>query len=160
MIWTMTELSRDPRVIKKLQEEIRAALGPNKEKITEEDLEKVEYLKMVIEEAFRLQPPAPLLLPRLTMSDINIQGYNIPKNTMVQINTYTIVRDPKTGQNLTSSSQRSLSITLSNTRVNILSYCRLEQDVGSVPGWPRGSPSSSSAFLAFFTSSIGVCPME
>ncbi|KAG7634246.1 Cytochrome P450 [Arabidopsis suecica] len=95
MIWTMTELSRHPRVMKKLQEEIRAALGPNKEKITEEDLEKVEYLKMVIEEAFRLHPPAPLLLPRLTMSDINIQGYNIPKNTMIQINTYTIGRDPK-----------------------------------------------------------------
>lgn len=95
MIWTMTELSRHPRVMRKLQEEIRAALGPNKEKITEEDLEKVEYLKMVIEEAFRLHPPAPLLLPRLTMSDINIQGYSIPKNTMIQINTYTIGRDPK-----------------------------------------------------------------
>ncbi|KAG7565514.1 Cytochrome P450 [Arabidopsis suecica] len=96
MIWTMTELSRHPRVMKKLQEEIRATLGPNKEKITEEDLEKVEYLKLVIEEAFRLHPPAPLLLPRLTMSDIKIQGYNIPKNTMIQVNTYTIGRDPKT----------------------------------------------------------------
>ncbi|EOA25069.1 hypothetical protein CARUB_v10018377mg [Capsella rubella] len=96
MIWTMTELSRHPRVMKKLQEETRATLGPNKEKITEDDLEKVEYLKMVIEEAFRLHPPAPLLLPRLTMSDIKIQGYNIPKNTMIQINTYTIGRDPKT----------------------------------------------------------------
>ncbi|EOA25259.1 hypothetical protein CARUB_v10018574mg [Capsella rubella] len=96
IIWTMTELSRHPRVMTKLQEEIRATLGPNKEKITEEDLDKVEYLKMVIEEAFRLHPPAPLLLPRLTMSDIKIQGYNIPKNTMIQINTYTIGRDPKT----------------------------------------------------------------
>ncbi|XP_033131615.1 cytochrome P450 71B5 isoform X2 [Brassica rapa] len=74
---------------------IRATLGPNKERITEEDLEKVEYLKLVIEETFRLHPPAPLLLPRLTMSDIKIQGYNIPKNTMIQINTYTIGRDPK-----------------------------------------------------------------
>ncbi|XP_019100308.1 PREDICTED: cytochrome P450 71B5-like [Camelina sativa] len=95
MIWTMTELNRHPRVMKKLQEDIRAALGPNKEKITEADLEKVEYLKMVIEETFRLHPPAPLLLPRLTMSDIKIQGYTIPKNTMIQINTYSIGRDPK-----------------------------------------------------------------
>ncbi|RID46987.1 hypothetical protein BRARA_I03621 [Brassica rapa] len=108
MIWAMTELSRHPRVIKKLQEEIRTTLGPNKEKITEEDLEKAEYLKLVIEETFRLHkpffkkkktfrlhPPAPLSLPRLTMSDIKIQGYNIPKNTMIQINTYAIGRDPK-----------------------------------------------------------------
>ncbi|CAN7060849.1 unnamed protein product [Brassica oleracea var. botrytis] len=95
MIWAMTELSRHPRVMKKLQEEIRTTLGPNKEKITEEDLEKAEYLKLVIEETFRLHPPAPLLLPRLTMSDVKIQGYNIPKNTMIQINTYAIGRDPK-----------------------------------------------------------------
>nr|QWK52368.1 cytochrome P450 71B5-1 [Isatis tinctoria] len=95
MIWTMTELSRHPRVMKKVQEEIRATLGPNKERITEEDLDKVEYLKLVIQETFRLHPPAPLLLPRLTMSDIKIQGYNIPKNTMIQINTYTIGRDPQ-----------------------------------------------------------------
>nr|Q9LXM3.2 RecName: Full=Cytochrome P450 71B38 [Arabidopsis thaliana] len=95
MIWTLTELSRHPRVMKKLQEEIRAMLGPNKERITEEDLEKVEYLKLVMVETFRLHPPAPLLLPRLTMSDIKIQGYNIPKNTMIQINTYAIGRDPK-----------------------------------------------------------------
>ncbi|ESQ45160.1 hypothetical protein EUTSA_v10010307mg [Eutrema salsugineum] len=95
MIWTMTELSRHPRTMKKLQEEIRATLGSNKERITEEDLEKVEYLKLVIEETFRLHPPVPLLLPRLTMSDIKIQGYNIPKNTMIQINTYAIGRDPK-----------------------------------------------------------------
>ncbi|KAG7565515.1 Cytochrome P450 superfamily [Arabidopsis suecica] len=95
MIWTMTELIRHPGVMKKLQEEIRATLGSNKERITEEDLQKVEYLKMVIEETFRLHPPAPILLPRLTMSDIKIQGYNIPKNTMIEINIYTIGRDPK-----------------------------------------------------------------
>ncbi|KFK34577.1 hypothetical protein AALP_AA5G163900 [Arabis alpina] len=95
MIWTMTELARHPRVMKKVQEEIRAILGSNKEKITEEDLEKVEYLKLVVQETFRLHPPAPLLLPRLTMSDIKIQDYDIPKNTMIQINTYTIGRDPK-----------------------------------------------------------------
>ncbi|KAL0761481.1 hypothetical protein Bca101_077631 [Brassica carinata] len=28
------------------------------------------------------------------MSDIKIQGYNIPKNTMIEINTYAIGRDP------------------------------------------------------------------
>ncbi|CAN8254648.1 unnamed protein product [Cochlearia groenlandica] len=95
MIWAMTELSRHPITMTKLQQEIRTKLGPNKLKITEQDLEKVEYLKLVIQETFRLHPPAPLLLPRLTMSDIKIQGYNIPKNTMIQINTYAIGRDPK-----------------------------------------------------------------
>ncbi|CAA7046289.1 unnamed protein product [Microthlaspi erraticum] len=95
MTWMMTELTRHPRVMKKLQEEIRSTLGSNRERITEEDLEKVEYLKLVIKETFRLHPPAPLLLPRQTMADIEIQGYYIPKNAMIKINTYTIGRDPK-----------------------------------------------------------------
>lgn len=99
MIWAMTELTRHPRVMKKLQQEIRETLGDNKEKITEQDLERVQYLKFVIQETFRLHPPAPLLLPRETMSDIKIQGYNIPKNTMIEINTYSIGRDPNCWEN-------------------------------------------------------------
>ncbi|WZZ17371.1 cytochrome P450 71B8 [Brassica napus] len=95
MIWTMTELTRHPRIMNKLQEEIRTKLGSNKERITEEDLEKVEYMKLVIKESFRLHPPAPLLLPRQTMSEIEVHGYTIPKNSMIKINTYAIGRDPK-----------------------------------------------------------------
>ncbi|KAL1195397.1 Cytochrome P450 71B8 [Cardamine amara subsp. amara] len=95
MIWIMIELTRHPKVMKKLQEEIRTTLGSNKERITEEDVQKVEYLNLVIKETFRLHPPSPLLLSRETMSDIEIQGYHIPKNTHIKINTYTIGRDPK-----------------------------------------------------------------
>ncbi|XP_020881893.1 cytochrome P450 71B8 [Arabidopsis lyrata subsp. lyrata] len=93
MVWIVTELIRHPRVMKKLQAEIRATLGSNKERITEEDLQKVEYLNLVIKETFRLHPPSPLLLPRETMSDIEIEGYHIPKNALIRINTYTIGRD-------------------------------------------------------------------
>jgi len=34
MVWIVTELIRHPRVMRKLQEEIRATLGSNKERIT------------------------------------------------------------------------------------------------------------------------------
>ncbi|CAA7015250.1 unnamed protein product [Microthlaspi erraticum] len=94
MIWAMTELARNPRVMKKAQEEIRTTLGRKKEKIDEEDIDKVDYLKLIIKETFRLHPPLPLLLPRETMSHVKIQGYDVPPKTQIQLNVWTIGRDP------------------------------------------------------------------
>lgn len=94
IVWAMTELARNPRVMKKAQEEIRAVLGSKREKITEEDVEKVEYLKLIIKETFRLHPPVPNI-PRESMSQIKIQGYDIPPNTRIQLNIWAIGRDTK-----------------------------------------------------------------
>nr|KYP52149.1 Cytochrome P450 71D7 [Cajanus cajan] len=61
--WVMSELMRNPRVMKKLQAEIREALG-GKKTIGESDIHEFGYMKSVIKEIMRLYPPAPLLLPR------------------------------------------------------------------------------------------------
>ncbi|KAL1216139.1 Cytochrome P450 71B2 [Cardamine amara subsp. amara] len=94
MIWAMTELARNPRVMKKAQENIRATLGLNRERITEEDLGKVDYLNLIIKETFRLHPALPFIVPRETMSHIKIKGYDIPPKTQIQLNVWTIGRDP------------------------------------------------------------------
>ncbi|CAN7044669.1 unnamed protein product [Brassica rapa subsp. trilocularis] len=96
MIWTMAELVRNPRVMKKVQDEIHSCIGiKHKERITEEDLDKLQYLKLVVQESLRLHPPVPLLLPRKTMSQIKIQGYDIPPKTILVVNAWSIGRDPK-----------------------------------------------------------------
>ncbi|CAH8359128.1 unnamed protein product [Eruca vesicaria subsp. sativa] len=95
LAWAMTELIRHPRVMKKVQDEIRTILGDKKERLTEDDLSQLHYFKLVVKETFRLHPAAPLLLPRETMSDIKIQGYDIPAKTQMIINIYSIARDPK-----------------------------------------------------------------
>ncbi|ESQ35509.1 hypothetical protein EUTSA_v10007507mg [Eutrema salsugineum] len=95
MIWAMTELIRNPRVMKKVQDEIRTTLGNKKERITEQDLTKLHYFKLMVKETLRLHPAAPLLLPRETLSHIKIQGYDIPAKTKILINAYAIARDPK-----------------------------------------------------------------
>ncbi|CAN6902061.1 unnamed protein product [Brassica oleracea] len=95
MIWAMTELIRSPRVMKKVQDEIRTNLEDNKERITEQDLSKLHYFKLVVKEVFRLHPAVPFLLPRETISQVKIQGYDIPTKTQIMINVYAIARDPK-----------------------------------------------------------------
>ncbi|CAA7039235.1 unnamed protein product [Microthlaspi erraticum] len=99
MIWAMTELIRNPRVMKKVQEEIRTTLGDKKERVTEEDVTKLHYFKLIVKETLRLHLPAPFLLPRETLSDIKIQGYDIPAKTQILINAYAIARDPKYWEN-------------------------------------------------------------
>ncbi|KAL1199942.1 Cytochrome P450 71B19 [Cardamine amara subsp. amara] len=99
MIWAMTELARHAELMKKVQEEIRERLGNNKETITEEDIDKVPYLNLVIKETFRLHPPVPLLLPRETMAHIKVQGYDIPPKKRILVNAYAIGRDPKLWRN-------------------------------------------------------------
>lgn len=95
MIWAMTELARNPKLMKKVQDEIRDGLGNNKEIITEEDIDKFPYMKMVIKETFRLHPAAPLILPRETMAHIKVQGYDIPPKRRILVNVDAIGRDPK-----------------------------------------------------------------
>ncbi|XP_059655126.1 cytochrome P450 736A117-like [Cornus florida] len=91
--WTMTELFRHPKVMKKLQNEVRE-IAKGKEDITEDDLEKMHYLKAVMKESMRLHTPAPLLIPRESTQDVKVMGYDIAAGTQVFINASAIGRDP------------------------------------------------------------------
>ncbi|KAK8464769.1 hypothetical protein PHAVU_010G076700 [Phaseolus vulgaris] len=93
-VWAMTALLHNPRVMKKVQEEIRT-LGGKKEFLEEDDIEKFPYLKAVIKEVFRLYPPAPLLVARETNKACMIGSYEIPAKTIVFVNAWAIHRDPE-----------------------------------------------------------------
>ncbi|KEH17335.1 putative cytochrome P450 [Medicago truncatula] len=90
--WAMTELLRHPKVMEKLQQEVRNVVSQNTH-ITEQDLNKMDYLKAVIKETLRLHPPSPLLIPRESMQDTKIMGYDISAGTQVIVNGYAISTD-------------------------------------------------------------------
>lgn len=92
--WTFTELLRHPNVMKKLQNELEQVVGTNR-MVEESDLEKLEYLDMVIKEGFRLHPVAPLLLPRESIENCIVNGFDIPKGSRILVNTWAIGRDPE-----------------------------------------------------------------
>ncbi|ONI13488.1 hypothetical protein PRUPE_4G225200 [Prunus persica] len=91
----MFELLRHPRIMEKLQNEVRGIVGKKTDIIREDDLVEMHYLKAVIKETLRLHPSIPLLLPRLSTQDAQINGYDIKANTQVIVNAWQIGRDPK-----------------------------------------------------------------
>lgn len=95
LVWAMASLMKNPRVMKKLEDEIRKLYG-NNEFISEDDIERLPYLKAAVKETLRLFPPAPLLVPRESMEKCNIAGYEIQPRTLVFVNAWAIARDPET----------------------------------------------------------------
>ncbi|XP_021847070.1 cytochrome P450 76AD1 [Spinacia oleracea] len=92
--WIMAELIRNPKMMKKAQEEIEHVLGKDK-KIQESDFIKLPYLQAIIKETLRLHPPTVFLLPRKADIDVELYGYIVPKDAQILVNLWAIGRDPQ-----------------------------------------------------------------
>ncbi|KAL8118411.1 angelicin synthase-like [Apium graveolens] len=90
--WTMAMLMKNPDIMSKLQNEVRT-IGKGKTKISEDDQEKMQYLKAVFKESMRINTPTPLLY-REARDDVKVMGYDIKSRTRVFINVWAIARDP------------------------------------------------------------------
>uniref|UniRef100_A0A0D9VW20 Cytochrome P450 n=1 Tax=Leersia perrieri TaxID=77586 RepID=A0A0D9VW20_9ORYZ len=92
--WAMSELMKNPRIMHKVQSEVRETFK-EQDMITEEDVAKLSYLQLVIKETLRLHPPAPFLIPRECRETCRVMGYDVSKGTKVFVNVWKIGRDDK-----------------------------------------------------------------
>jgi len=90
LTWTFFLLAQQPEVERKLQEEIAVLeqVPP-----TTADLARLPYTERVIKESMRLYPPA-WIVPRLAISDFELGGYPIRRNSILFTSPYTLHRHP------------------------------------------------------------------
>ncbi|KAL6593836.1 hypothetical protein ACP70R_048737 [Stipagrostis hirtigluma subsp. patula] len=93
--WGMSELIRNKTVMAMLQAEIREAFR-GKAVVAEAGIMAsrcLPYLKLVVKETLRLHTPIPLLVPRESIDECEIEGYTIPARSRVIVNVWAIGRD-------------------------------------------------------------------
>lgn len=95
--WALAEMLKNPDIMKKAQTKLRDALK-GKNILEEADLEKIQNLKLIIKETFRLHPPA-TILQWSPGEDCVVHGYDIPKDSRALINTWLLGRDPNWWEN-------------------------------------------------------------
>lgn len=94
IVWTMTALMLNPKIMSKSQAEIMKVVG-DKGKVDEDDLKNLPYLKAVVMESLRLYPPAPIIYrTQITSKTCVIGQYEVSPGTEVIINGWAMSRDP------------------------------------------------------------------
>ncbi|KAF5481709.1 hypothetical protein F2P56_002341 [Juglans regia] len=91
--WAMSELLKQPHLMKKATEELDSVIGKDRW-VEEKDIPQLPYINAIMKETMRKHPVAVLLAPHLALEDCEVAGYDIRKGTTVFINTWSIGRDP------------------------------------------------------------------
>jgi cytochrome P450 len=96
LTWAWYLLSQHPAVEARLHEEVDRVLGrgANGRLPTLNDLPHLPYTEMVVKETLRLYPPAWVLASRQAITDTEIDGYPIPKDSLIFISPYAVHRQP------------------------------------------------------------------
>ncbi|KAJ0980235.1 hypothetical protein J5N97_008490 [Dioscorea zingiberensis] len=92
--WALALLLNHPESLKKARDEIAMHVG-HERLITDTDLNKLSYLHNIIKETLRLFPAAPVLLPHESAEDCTVNGFDVPRGTLLLVNAYAIHRDPE-----------------------------------------------------------------
>ena len=85
--WTFCLLARHPAVMDKLQQELREVLAGRSP--TVEDLARLPYLEAVLNESWRVYPPA-WAQTRQASEAFELDGYHFPAGTVVMVNQWVL----------------------------------------------------------------------
>ncbi|KAK1272666.1 Cytochrome P450 89A9 [Acorus gramineus] len=81
--WIMANVVRGQRVQERILEEVRDVVREEAEKVKEEEIQRMPYVKAVVLEGLRRHPPGHFVLPHAVSEEVCVDGYVIPKNATV-----------------------------------------------------------------------------
>ncbi|XP_062862948.1 cytochrome P450 1B1 [Trichomycterus rosablanca] len=97
MQWMLLLLVKYPAMQTKLQEQIDKVVGQDRLPSMEDKIN-LAYLEAFIYETMRYTSFVPVTIPHSTTSDVTIDGFHIPKDTIVFINQWSVNHDPQKWQ--------------------------------------------------------------
>jgi cytochrome P450 len=92
LTWTWYLLSGHPEVEAKLHAELEEVLGGRSP--TPDDIPRLPYAQMVLQESMRVRPPA-WAIGRRALADHPVNGYVIPAGAVVVVSPYLVHHDPR-----------------------------------------------------------------
>ncbi|XP_024520217.1 cytochrome P450 71A1 [Selaginella moellendorffii] len=98
--WLMAAVIQEPRILKKAQQELHDAVG-NRRMVQESDLSKLGYLDAIIKESLRRYPIVPIYIRECQGQASKLGGYDVPKGTIVIVNSWALGMDPVVWENPT-----------------------------------------------------------
>jgi cytochrome P450 len=93
LTWMFYCLAREPQVAALVHQELDAVLGGREP--TANDLPHLSCTERVVKETLRLYPPAIAVFMRQALADVEIAGYTLSRNSLVQMFPYICQRDPR-----------------------------------------------------------------
>ncbi|XP_033016165.1 cytochrome P450 2U1 [Lacerta agilis] len=98
LIWSLLYMSLHPQEQKKVQEEIELVIGRNRPP-TLADKARMPFTEATIMEVQRMTVVVPLSIPRMASETTVLQGYTIPKGSVIIPNLWSVHRDPNIWEN-------------------------------------------------------------
>ncbi|XP_078581189.1 cytochrome P450 2U1-like [Branchiostoma floridae x Branchiostoma japonicum] len=96
--WELLYLTTHPEVQAKAREELDRVVGRDRLPSVS-DRANLPYMRALIDEVHRMSSFSPLGIPRMTADIVDIDGYIIPKETMVLTSVWDLHKDPDKWQN-------------------------------------------------------------
>jgi cytochrome P450 len=93
LTWLFYCLARHPQAAALVYQELDAVLGGREPTAT--DVPRLVYTERVVKETLRLYPPAFAVFTRQAVAEVEVGGYTLPRNSLVQIFPYVCQRDPR-----------------------------------------------------------------